>query len=64
MTKDVGEKLRCLIECSLTLMKFFSKDKIKIFMIRNYQYVEFFLNTITFFVMNLKESNFENQQKL
>ena len=44
-------------------MKFYSKDKMKIIVIRNYQYGSIFLNS-NIFVMNLKESNFENQQKL
>ena len=42
-------------------MKFYSKDKMKILVISNYQYGYISLNSNIFFLMNLKESNFENQ---
>ena len=51
MIEEVREKL----------MKFYSKDKTKIVVIRNYQCSYISLNSNILFVMKLKESNFENQ---
>ena len=44
-------------------MKFCLKDNMKILMFRNINIVESLKIVLYFFVMNLRERNFENQQK-